>query len=203
MITTLRIGAAALATLALAACGGSPSEQTPDPDPTETAEPDLAPTQGASIIRDDIPIDRELPPLEPLEQRISFDDGGSDLSDAAIAELEIVLASRQMEALGPIIVRGHTDSAGFDEANIRASQRRAEAVRDWLVEKGVAEERITIIAMGEQNPAKPNANPDGTANEENRAFNRRAVVSIKLPPELEGQREDEPQTLVEQVTAEE
>jgi len=203
MNTTLRFGAVSLLALMITACGGESNKEVVDPAPSVTANPEPTVSAGASIIRDDVPLERALPPLEPLDQRISFDEGGSDLSDAAIAELETVLASRQMEAGGAIILRGHTDSAGSDEANIRASQNRADAVHDWLVENGVSEARFTIIAMGEQNPEMPNANPDGSANEAGRAYNRRVMLSIMLPPELEKQRQEQPQTLVEQVTAQE
>ena len=50
-----------------------------------------------------------------------------------------------------------------------------------LIENGIDEERITIIAFGEQNPLAPNANPDGTPNERNRAANRRVEVHVALP----------------------
>ena len=82
---------------------------------------------------------------------------------------------------------GHSDSGGSDEVNIRASLERAEAVRDWMVANGVAEERITLVAFGEQNPAAPNALPDGSPNEEGRAANRRVeiVVASDGPPEPE------------------
>jgi len=203
MITHFRIGTAALAALAMAGCGTNLDESPAGVEETETPTPQVTPDEGVSIIRDDIAIERELPPLEPLEQRISFDDGGADLGETAIAELETLLTSRQMEEGGAIELRGHTDSSGFDQANIRASQKRAEAVRDWLTGKEISEQRIAIIALGEQNPARPNANPDGSPNEENRAFNRRVEVLIKLPPELEDKRQQAPQTLVEQVTAKE
>ncbi len=192
---------AGLAALMLAACGNQP--ERPAPDPTETTQPDPAESEGASIIRDDVPLDREPLPLEPIARRISFDEGGSDLSDTAIKELEVLLSTRQMEAGGPIILRGHTDSEGHDEANIRASQNRAEAVRDWLVGKGIPEDRFTIIAMGEQNPARPNAREDGSPDEAGRAFNRRVDVTVNLPPELDQERAEDAPTLVEQVTAEE
>ena len=70
---------------------------------------------------------------------------------------------------------------------MRASQERAEAVRDWMIENGIADERITIIAFGEQNPAAPNALPDGSPNEEGRAANRRVEIEVATsepaPPE--------------------
>ncbi len=186
---------------ALAACNSSapePAEQ--DPTPVETPPgPDGAPV---SIIRADADVKVDPARLEPLEQRISFDEGGSDLGEAAIAELEMVMESAQMQAGGAITLRGHTDSDGRDDANLRASAKRAEAVKAWLVEKGVAEERIAVIAMGEQNPAKPNALPDGTPNVEGRAFNRRVDLTIAEREVEEDTGEEQPQTFVERVAAE-
>lgn len=52
-------------------------------------------------------------------------------------------------------------------------------MRDFLVENGVEEERIEIVAFGEQNPVEPNALSDGSPNEEGRAANRRVEVTIE------------------------
>ena len=120
-----------------------------------------------------------VPQLPPLETTLSFADGTSDLTEAVRAELATILGSQQIDAGGRIVLRGHSDSAGSDEENLEASRERAEAVRDFLVENGVAEERITVIAFGEQNPISPNALPDGSPNEEGRATNRRVEVTVE------------------------
>ena len=121
------------------------------------------------------------PPLAPLDGRIGFPEGGAELSESATADLDTLLQSPQMEAGGPIVLRAHSDAGGPGDANERASQARGEAVRDYLVENGIDEDRITIIAFGEQNPIAPNAKPDGTPNEQGRAANRRVEVHIALP----------------------
>jgi OOP family OmpA-OmpF porin len=64
---------------------------------------------------------------------------------------------------------------------LRAGLERAEAVRDWLIEMGVAEDRSEVLTFGEQNPIEPNALPDGTPNEEGRAANRRVEILITAP----------------------
>lgn len=167
------------ATLALLATAGAckRSEQAPEPEPTVSSE---APQN--SIIRPDREQpETQPPPLAPLEARISFALGGNELSDPMQAELATILRSPQMRAGGPVTLRAHTDSDGSDEVNLRASRTRGEVVRDWLVENGVAEERITIIAFGEQNPLQPNALPDGRANDAGRAANRRVDLHIAVP----------------------
>ncbi|MFZ1743006.1 MAG: OmpA family protein [Pontixanthobacter sp.] len=199
----------ALCALSLSACGTQADGNKPVPQPKSSMAAseasDAAKTalpEEKSILSSDAAINLDAAPLEPVKLRIPFDDGRTKLGDAAIMALEEALDSRQMKAGGPIILRGHTDSAGNDAANLRASKRRADAVRDWLVTRGVAATRITIFALGEQNPAKPNANPDGSPNDINRAYNRRVTIDIALPADLAAQVTDEAPTLVEQVAGE-
>lgn len=197
MTRTLAPIAATLAALTLAACERDAATQQPpvEPTPTQTAR------EPVSIIRDDIETTREEPRLASLEARIGFPDGGAELSPAARAELATLLASPQVAAGGRIVLHGHSDSAGSDEANLRASRARAEAVRDWLVENGIAEERIAVVAFGEQNPIRPNALPDGSENEPGRAANRRVDITVEVsdgvPP---AESTDAPETLIGELT---
>lgn len=164
----------------LAAC-----QNEPTPDGSSEPEPALAtetpgPPEPVSIIRPDIE-EAVMIPLDPLTTTIAFDDSGTDLTAGAIEELEAVLSSRQVREGGPITIGGHSDAGGNDRVNQRVSLERAEAVRDWLVERGVSADRITVIAFGEQNPVAPNALPDGEPNEEGRAANRRAEIRVDVP----------------------
>lgn len=192
-INLLALGSAVLA---LAACdvrrGGEgedvPVAEEPTPDPSPTLTPEAEDTQGVSILRDDLegvePIEA---PTRPVELTIPFPDS-SDLSERAERLLVSAVESDALDEDWPVILRGHTDSSGNDEANLRASRARAETVAAWLVERGVADDRIEIIAFGEQNPAQPNANPDGSPNEAGRRANRRVEISI-APPPVEEERE--------------
>jgi OOP family OmpA-OmpF porin len=78
----------------------------------------------------------------------------------------------------PIVLRGHTDSEGSDQGNLFASRKRAEAVAGWLVESGIDEDRIEVIALGEQRPIAPNVHLDGTPDKEGRRRNLRVEVWI-------------------------
>lgn len=173
---------AAILFATLAACE---SREAPAPEPDPTPSP-------TSIIREgfDEPVPEVLP-LAPLDARIPFADGGAELTESAIADLETLLASPQVKAGGPIVLRAHSDSAGTDEANLRASRERGEVVRDWLLERGIPAERLRLIAFGEQNPIEPNARPDGSPNESGRALNRRVDIHVGI----EGPREE---TMAEQ-----
>lgn len=191
-----------LAALALSACNSKAPERQDDPEVSASDEAEEQLAEPKSIIRPDAEINREAAPIEPISLRIPFGDGQPELSADALEALKAVMGSRQMEAGGPIVLSGHTDSKGTDTANLRVSQQRAELVRDWLLERKVSASRITVVALGEQNPERGNANPDGTANEENRAYNRRVMLDIALPAEMAGKDAAEVQTLVEQVTSE-
>jgi len=162
------------------------------PQPPSDAD---APPEKRSIFRPEFQVEpiESFEPSGSLETTVEFPDG-TELTEEGRAALATVLASPQNEEGGLIYLRGHTDSGGSDEANMRASLARAEAVRDWLVENGVAEDRIRTIAFGEQNPIAPNALPDGTPDEDGRAANRRVEIEVltREPPTIE----DEP-TLAE------
>ncbi|WP_370033758.1 OmpA family protein [Qipengyuania mesophila] len=162
--------APAVASLALAAC-----KDDRGPPPSEEGD-----AQKRSIFRPEFQVEpiEALDPQGSLETRVQFPEG-SELTEEARADLATVLASPQIAEGGAIVLRGHSDSGGSDEVNMRVSQERAEAVREWLVENGVAEDRITVIAFGEQNPDRPNALPDGSPDEVGRAANRRVEIEIR------------------------
>jgi outer membrane protein OmpA-like peptidoglycan-associated protein len=72
-----------------------------------------------------------------------------------------------------VVVEGHTDSAGPAAFNLELSQRRAAAVKAWLVQKGgVAAGRIEAKGYGPRKPIADNATSEG------RAKNRRVVFVI-------------------------
>lgn len=180
-----------------------------EPAPEAATMPKADATEPVSIFRPDVDVERVKTPLEPLETSISFAQGGTDLSAAAETDLSSVLDSPQIKEGGAVILRGHTDSAGFDEANLRASRQRAEAVRNHLVEKGVEAARITVIALGEMRPVAPNAKLDGTIDEQGRAANRRVDVTVIMPgtpdpatltPDDDEAENEESPTLVESIT---
>lgn len=135
-----------------------------------------------SILRPEIVAPEPEPPaLEPLDRIIPFPQPGRQLDEAGRKLLDSLLTDPIMRAGGAITLSGHSDSKGDDGANRRMSRRRAEAVRDYLVEKGVAPTRITVIALGETRPLVPNAHPDGSDDPDARARNRRVEIAIALP----------------------
>ena len=135
-----------------------------------------------SILRPDVVPTVEVPKIAPEEMVIGFGATPLQLDDTAKAALDTLLATPAMQAGGAVALSGHSDSRGSDGDNRVASRRRAERVRDYLMEKGVAADRITLVALGETRPIAPNAKEDGSDDPEGRAKNRRVEVRVTPPP---------------------
>lgn len=163
----------------------NPADDDPQPSATgtggEVSAPEPEGTEPVSILRPEIEQPKapdEAKALEAYKGVIGFPEGGTKLDPDALAALQDVLDAPQLPKGLPITLRAHSDAAGSDAANLKASEARGQAVADWLIENGVDPDRITIVAFGEQNPVAPNALPDGTPNPAGRAANRRVEVEI-------------------------
>jgi outer membrane protein OmpA-like peptidoglycan-associated protein len=77
-----------------------------------------------------------------------------------------------------IRVEGHTDSTGTEEYNMDLSARRADSVKNLIVQKGIAPVRLETMAFGESSPVATNDTEAG------RQMNRR--VEIKIAPKNYG-----------------
>ena len=146
----------------------------------QECDPDLIPKKAAPA-----PVAAPAPAPEPapaaptpvitkvsLEADAYFDfdkatlkQGGKDRIDAEITKLGQV-------DLNSVIAIGHTDSIGSDAYNQKLSERRAQAVKDYMVSKGVAADRIQIKGMGESQPVADNKSKEG------RAKNRRVEIEF-------------------------
>jgi OOP family OmpA-OmpF porin len=78
-------------------------------------------------------------------------------------------------------VEGHTDSTGKPEYNQRLSERRADTVRDLLIQYGVPASRLSIKGYGMSNPVADNSTPEG------RQANRRVQLEIRPNEKLKAQ----------------
>lgn len=74
---------------------------------------------------------------------------------------------------------GHTDWIGTEDYNMQLSKKRALSAFKYLKKKGISENDLVIKWYGESQPKVPNANPDGSDNEENRQLNRRCEFSFQ------------------------
>ena len=97
-------------------------------------------------------------------------------AEEALRQILDVLTNRYSEY--PFEIHGHTDSKGDRAYNVNLSQHRADSVKEWLVNHGIQQERITVHPHGELQPIAPNSKPDGTDNPEGRQKNRRVEIRI-------------------------
>lgn len=101
-----------------------------------------------------------------------FDVGKWDIKKESTATLEKLYLSFVKNPKFKIEIAGHTDNSGNDDDNLRLSQRRADAIRDYLINKGVSEERLLSKGYGEKAPVAPNTSEYG------KAKNRRTEVRV-------------------------
>jgi OmpA-OmpF porin, OOP family len=101
-----------------------------------------------------------------------FDVGKWDIKKETIPTLEKLYQSFVKNPKLKVEIAGHTDNVGNDEDNLRLSQRRADAIRDYLIKKGVDPDRLLSKGYGESAPVAPNTSEYG------RAKNRRTEVRV-------------------------
>jgi OOP family OmpA-OmpF porin len=100
------------------------------------------------------------PPPAPVVQKITlaskalFDFDKSVLKPEGMAAIDsqIIAKLRDVQKLELVLVTGHTDPIGSQAYNQKLSERRADAVRNYLVSKGVAKDKIETLGMGKTQP---------------------------------------------------
>lgn len=124
----------------------------------------------------EIRLDAELLPVEigttVALRNIYFDSGKFDLKPESYAEMERLLSFLKNNPSVRIEIGGHTDDTGDAKTKKELSQRRANAMRDYLLKAGMAGSRMTTEGYGMYYPVAPNDT------EENRALNRRVEVKV-------------------------
>lgn len=106
---------------------------------------------------------------------LSFPVGSSEIRPVNFSLLTGVQRVLREVPNAPVAIEGHTDSQGNDQFNQALSQRRADAVRDYLIANmGAVESRMVAIGFGESRPIANNETADG------RAKNRRIDVRLYL-----------------------
>ena len=133
-----------------------PAPAEPAPAPTPVPAPVVVPEQQKITLNADVLFDFDKYALKP-EGRTKLDD---------------VVSKMQGLNLEVIIAIGHTDSIGTNEYNQKLSVRRAEAVKSYLVSKGVAADRVYTEGKGEAQPVASNKTRDG------RQQNRRVELEV-------------------------
>jgi OOP family OmpA-OmpF porin len=142
-----------------------PPAPPPAPKPTPPPPPPPAPPKPAPA----------PPPkvIDKMTLHVLFDFDKSILTEADVKELQKAVAFVKRYPGAKIRLDGYTDYIGTDAYNIKLSERRAAAVRDYLIkEAGVDSSKITAVGHGKADPVADNKTAEG------RAQNRRVEVSI-------------------------
>ena len=107
---------------------------------------------------------------ELISAEIPFMFDRSDLTSQATGKLDSFISAIRQRVSNIISIFGHTDSLGTDPYNDDLSERRANRVRDYLLNSGIPGRDISVKAMGERSPVADNDTRSG------RAKNRRVVI---------------------------
>ncbi|HPF70479.1 MAG TPA: OmpA family protein, partial [Candidatus Krumholzibacteria bacterium] len=103
-------------------------------------------------------------------ENVAFESGSARLTPASVVTIDAVAQAMKDHPDMAVEIRGHTDAVGAAEVNLDLSQRRATAVRDALIQRGIAPARVTAVGYGEDFPVADNGTPEG------RAANRRVEL---------------------------
>lgn len=113
-----------------------------------------------------------------FDSGILFATNSSTLSATAQLNVADLAAILQKYPDTNIVIAGHTDSTGADDYNQKLSERRAEAVTNYLLGKGISKTRLTTVGLGETQPVATNDTLEG------RTLNRRVEVAVVANEDL-------------------
>jgi len=120
-----------------------------------------------------IAVTRPAPKVYTFED-VHFDFDRYSLRPEATRVLDEAVTALREDATLRIQVEGHTCNIGTAEYNLALGDRRANAVKDYLVSRGVTADRLSTVSYGEERPKYDNAR------EETRRLNRRAALTVNL-----------------------
>ena len=112
-------------------------------------------------------------PAAALHFTLYFTTGTSELTPESSAELQGILTQATARPGGEIFVTGHTDTMGAGPANDALSLKRAQAVRQLVIDRGFEADRVVAAGRGEREPVVP------TADEVDEPKNRRVEIEVR------------------------
>lgn len=109
---------------------------------------------------------------------VLFETGKADLKAGATGNLSKLAGLLAQYPTRSLVIEGHTDNVGTDSYNHTLSQSRADSVKAFLLQQGIASNRITAYGKGESSPVADNSSESG------RQMNRRVEVIIATPGQV-------------------
>jgi len=121
--------------------------------------------------------DDGCPDEKPIKERfvlqgVNFESGSAALTPDSYSVLDKVVLSLQAYPEVRVEIRGHTDSQGPASFNMKLSQKRAESVRQYLINSGIDPARLVASGVGEDEPVASNSTPEGRAQNRRIEFRR-------------------------------
>ena len=113
------------------------------------------------------------PKLNSIAAALKFEIGQVNINAKSLQGLDSLVQIMTLYPKTRLMITGHTDNTGTIKINNRLSLLRAKKVQSYLIKKGLAENRTTLIGMADAQPIASNATKEG------RAQNRRADLTIK------------------------
>ncbi len=159
---------------AKADCDGAIKPMAPPPPPPVVAPPPPPPVAAPAPA----PAPEPKPVAKPTSEKVTFaadaffDFDKAVLKPEAKAKMDDLVGKTSGVALEVVIAVGHTDSTGPEGYNQKLSTRRANAVKDYLVSKGIEKNRVYTEGKGENQPIADNKTREG------RAKNRRVEIEV-------------------------
>ncbi len=130
-------------------CPDEPADSRVDPSRSDGCPSKVVVTEDEVVILDKVYFNTNKATIKPVSYAILD---------------EVVSVLQKYTDITEVEVAGHTDREGSDSYNMDLSQRRAEAVRQYLIDHGVDGRRLTATGYGETSPIDTNETPEGRAN---------------------------------------
>jgi len=100
-------------------------------------------------------------PTSLVLENVEFQSSKATLIGDSQSRLDVVVEYMTHKKKVRVQISGYTDNVGDKKANKALSQKRADAVRDYIISKGIDAGRITAVGYGDANPIAPNTTPEG------------------------------------------
>jgi peptidoglycan-associated lipoprotein len=120
------------------------------------------------------PVDSEELAASVTFEDLHFDFDRYTLRQESLAELDQVIEALNAHPSYHLKIEGHTCNVGTPEYNLALGERRAAAVRDYFISRGVIASRLSVVSYGEDDPKFDNSHKD------TRKLNRRAALVVEV-----------------------
>jgi len=164
-----------LAMFVIAGCSSTASQPAPEQEPVEQVEQPVAPPAPEPEEPSDF--DSSGNPIDANGRSISrtfyFDYDKAVLKPGDLASLEMHAQILRRNSDRNVVIEGHCDERGTREYNLALGERRAGAIRSFLVSAGVSDRQIETVSYGEEQPADPGHTESAWSR------NRRGVMSYR------------------------